>query len=278
MSSVIYIDADVLLYEASFAAQKTHYIYKKKRFTSADECKTWCEANELDYRALRKDGTITSEIELLPQGTARTILARKIDGITDTVKIDKTEMFLSGEGNYRDEVAVTKGYKANRANTPKPQHYDYIRSLLLEWGCILINGCEADDAIGISMTKNPDGVIATIDKDLNQIPGKHYDWGKGLMYTVKPIQAHHYFLRQLLIGDSTDNIPGLPKYGEAKADKTLNDIKTNHNSMWTTVIGEYKAAGMTKEYFTEQMQLLWIQREPDQRITPIKYQKEYVKA
>jgi len=272
----LYIDCDVLVYESAFASQKTKYKYKRESFPDAESAKTFCENNELDYKALRKDGAITSEVEVLPESAARNILAMKIDRITNTCKSENTVLLLSGDSNYRDEIAKTKGYKANRANTPKPQHYEYVRKLCIEWGATVVSGIEADDAMGISMTKDKEGVICTIDKDLNQIPGRHFDWNKGLLYNVPSLDSHRWFLRQLLTGDSTDNIPGLPKYGEVKAATILDPLKADHEAMWDAVLAEYKACGMSKDYLDEQMQLLWIQRKPDERCTSTYYAKQYV--
>lgn len=272
----LYIDADVLVYESAFAAQKTKYKYKRETFPDADSAKVFCENNELDYKALRKDGTITSEVEVLPESAARNILRMKIDRITDTCKSERTTLLLSGDSNYRDDVAKTKGYKANRANTPKPQHYEYIRSLCIEWGAIVVSGIEADDAIGISMSKDKEGVICTIDKDLNQIPGRHFDWNKGILYNVPSLDSHRWFLRQLLTGDATDNIPGLPKYGDVKAANILDPIKHDHEAMWEAVKAEYKKCEMDETYLNEQGCLLWIQRKPDERWTSKYYTKQYV--
>ena len=61
--------------------------------------------------------------------------------------------------------------------------------------------------------------IATLDKDLDGVPGWHYVWkGKreGVFY-VTETEADRFFYTQMLTGDATDNIPGLFKMVGVKA-------------------------------------------------------------
>src|SRR5690606_41714779 len=66
----------------------------------------------------------------------------------------------------------------------KPYWYDEIRDYLIRrWGAEVVDGQEADDAIGIaawnSYKECPEySIIASIDKDLRMIPGYHYNWVK----------------------------------------------------------------------------------------------------
>lgn len=287
MARELLIDADVLVYESAHAAQKTNYTYLDKRFPDAAQCKAWCEENKKDYKALRKSGAITTQVEVLPESVCRNILRAKIDGILNEVGCPKHRLILSGDGNYRDAIAKTKGYKANRADTPKPQHYLFVRALVLEMGAELTTGIEADDALGIHMTQHPDWVICTIDKDLNMIPGRHYDWNKKIKYMVPEAEAQRWFLRQLLTGDTTDNIPGLPGMGEVKANKILDPLRGNVGGMWKAVLAEYnkgpfkfkdgtETAFPQADYLNEQGALLWIQRRPGEHWTIDHYTKEYI--
>lgn len=103
-------------------------------------------------------------------------------------------------------------------------------------------GLEADDLMGIYQTylaKNKiQSCIVTVDKDLNQIPGLHYDPMHESHSNVTPSHAHYLFHRQWLSGDATDCIPGLPGIGEKKAEKLLADVKPCDYE--ATVIKAYK--------------------------------------
>lgn len=282
----LYIDADVLVYESAFAAQKTIYLYLDQQFPDSEQCKAYCEANKLDYRQLRKDGAISTRVEVLPEAAARNIVRMKLDAILQSCQSRDYDLLLSGDSNFRDDVAKTKGYKANRLDTPKPAHYQFVRSLMIqELKATVVVGIEADDAMGISLTENPEGVICSIDKDLNMLPGRHYDWGKGIKYRVSPAQALYWFHKQMLTGDPTDNIPGIPGLGDKKAEKLLDGTRDDARAGWKVVLGEHNKGpfkfkdgsntGYPGDYIKEQGLLLWIQRQPDERWTP-ELHEEYV--
>jgi hypothetical protein len=279
----LYIDADVLVYESAFASQKTRYILEGMTFEDADQCKAYCELNNLNYRQLRKDGEITSEVELLPQGVARNIFKMKLDGICKACDSDNYKLILSGDGNYRDELAKTRKYKDR--DQPKPHHYLFVRSLVIEHGAEVTVGIEADDSIGIDMAHDAEGVICTIDKDLNMLPGRHYDWNKQIKYKVPEPEAQRWFLTQLLTGDGVDNVPGIPGMGEKKAAAILDPLRGNVAGMWKAVLAEYnkgpfkfKDGQQTPhpiKYLNEQGVLLWIQRKKGELWTADYYTKRY---
>lgn len=285
------IDADVLVYESAFAAQKTRYCYRPTNqwFDDAAQAKAWCEGQEppLDYKRLRADNVIYSEVQALPEGVCNNILQQKIGRILEACGTDQYELFLSGDGNFREEYAVTKGYKANRQDTPKPIHYLYVRSLVHgNPRTICTVGVEADDALGIEATLDPELIIATIDKDLNMIPGRHYDWNKQIKYKVNPADAIYWFCRQLLTGDSTDNIPGLPGVGEKKAEGLLAPLRGDSRALFNAVVQEYNKGPFTfkdgtvtagpVEYLSEQGILLWMQRVAEERWTPDYFKETYL--
>ena len=287
MPRTLLVDADCLIYESAFSAQKTRYHYLDKQFEDADQAKAYCKANELDYRKLRKDGVITSHLEVLPEGAAKMIYRQKLAAICNACGSDSYKLVVSGDGNYRDEIAKTRGYKANRANAIKPQHYLYVRSIVLDdKASDLTVGIEADDAIGIGMTLDPEAVCCSFDKDLNMLPGRHYDWDKQIRYRVKEADAHRWFLTQLLTGDTTDNVPGIPGCGEKGAAAIINPHRDNVLSMWEAVKAEHakgpftfkdgSTTGDPSTYLNEQGCLLWIRRKKGELWNSDYYEKEYV--
>lgn len=169
---------------------------------------------------------------------------------------------LSGAGrdnNFRFEVAKTKPYKGNRT-APKPIYYDYLRShLMVEYKAVVSEGCEADDLLGIYQDK--DSTIVTIDKDLDTIPGAHFNFVTQTHYDVSRTQAYYNFCKQVLTGDSSDNIPGLLGIGPKKAEKILAPAKRDKRQMLRETYKAYMAAEKDLEYFMEQAKLIWIMRE-----------------
>lgn len=176
---------------------------------------------------------------------------------------DKAKVFLQGSGNYRDRIATIQPYKGNRDPSKRPRYFDEIRTYLLDyWGAELVNKMETDDACGITQWKHRDKstCIVTIDKDLDMIPGWHYNYVKKEMYWVDLATANKKFWTQVLTGDTTDNIRGIPKVGIKTAEKLLSNVES-----WVDMHGvvreAYARAGITDE-FHENATLLWIQREP----------------
>ena len=85
--------------------------------------------------------------------------------------------FLTGTNNFRK--ALFPEYKANRKGKPKPKWLDSCRKYLqYKWNATVTNGIEADDALGIAASHELGSIICSIDKDLMQIPGDHYNFVK----------------------------------------------------------------------------------------------------
>ena len=174
-------------------------------------------------------------------------------------------VYITGKGNYRDDVAVTAPYKGNRPSK-KPEGLQEIRKHLLEaHPSQLAEGEEADDLIAIAATRLKDNcVICTIDKDMDQIPGKHYNFVKKLRYTVTEEAAIRFFYRQLLTGDSVDNIIGLYGIGPKKAEAALQECKTELE-MYRKCLEMYDN---NEQRVIENGRLLWLRREEDQVWAP----------
>ena len=166
--------------------------------------------------------------------------------------------YLTGKDNYRHDIAKTKPYKGNRKDAPRPVHLHSLREYLITaWDFRVADGQEADDAIGIHATLTRDNsIIVSIDKDLDMIPGHHYNPVKKDYYYVNDKVALKNFYRQILTGDKVDNIEGLRGIGPKKADKILGDFDTDL-AMYEAVLKAYDGDA---ERVLENGQLLWIRR------------------
>jgi 5'-3' exonuclease len=67
-------------------------------------------------------------------------------------------------------------------------------------------------------------VICSIDKDLHQIPGLHYNFVKKEWSQIEPWDGLKWFYQQLLIGDSTDGIKGCSGIGPVNSWSILGPI------------------------------------------------------
>lgn len=176
----------------------------------------------------------------------------------DDVNVHKGWL-TEGSGNFRHQYAKTNPYKGNRPNR-KPVHYESIRNYLVnEAGFQIETEQEADDAIGIEAMKRIDEcVIVTIDKDLDNIPGIHYNFVKHKEYYVTEDEANRNFYRQLLVGDRVDNVVGIYGVGPAKAERILGDARSSRE-LYERVLEAYEG---DSGRLTENGILLWIRRNP----------------
>lgn len=195
-------------------------------------------------------------------------------------------LFLTGKNNFREKIAVTRPYKANRG--AKPFHYYNLRAYMQgKWDAIVVDGMEADDAMAIAQDYRT--IICTRDKDLRQVAGAHYGWELGNQPSFGPryidelgwieLSEDHkklkgggmkFFYAQCLMGDSVDNIPGLPKCGPKGAFETLSHI-TLLPELFEAVRGAYRAFYgdvLGDERLLEMGQLLWMVRELDDEGKP----------
>ncbi|WP_027361953.1 DNA polymerase I [Halodesulfovibrio aestuarii] len=150
---------------------------------------------------------------------------------------------LDGRGkNFRHELYGE--YKANRSATPEDLvlQLEPIKAMVKHLGIHLIvsDGCEADDCIAAlagRLKKDHPVVIVGADKDLKQcLDTNVFLWDPGTKQeklttledfieetNLTPAQWADY---QAIIGDSSDNIPGVPGIGPKTADKIFAQFKT----------------------------------------------------
>jgi hypothetical protein len=265
-------DADPVVYGAGFASEQLswlvvaedaegnlierHFLAVKGGAKTA--ANKWLLENSLE--AVSWEKVITPEpVEFALQAVNTTIRGaiRAVAKRFNTRPHDLTlTVLLSGPGNWREEVATIAPYKGNRDPTHKPYWYQQIRTHLVEkWGANVIHGREADDEASIIAEQHiADGdasyVVCTIDKDLDQIPGHHYDYKKHVHYEVPLEHAERWFWVQVLSGDPTDNIPGCYGISTKKAEDLIDKWDslplpkgtTRDQFMWQRVCITYKAA------------------------------------
>jgi len=145
--------------------------------------------------------------------------------------------FLTIGKCFRYKAAKTKPYKYNRKRGSKPIiFYALTEYLKQEWNFTFIPELEADDLVSVYHGK--DTVICSPDKDvLYQNVGQHYNYGKAEITICLEDYAVEFLWKQVLMGDSTDGIPGLPKVGPKTADTWLKDMSVD--KMPTFVLNKY---------------------------------------
>jgi len=274
---VLLVDGDIVAYRCAAAAEKTKYLvsgrYRSDDYEApmCDEYDTAKEAKAaaVDAEANYDDIKIWSRKELEPVEHALQITKTMMQSIADKWPESIVQVYLSGDRNFRDDVWRTRKYKGNR-DQPKPAHLRAVQDYLRDrWHARTSVNQEADDDIGIDAGKEGSVVVST-DKDLDQIPGWHYNFVSGDVYYVKEEDAEQFFWEQVIAGDSTDNIPGLPDYGLKTARKYL-DLRMRtvgghgpEESYHDYVYALFQKEGFGYEYFHEMVTLIKILREPRQ--------------
>ena len=271
------IDADILVYQYGFSAEKAYWKVEYTWETETGDGKTdnTCFKTEEDalraqkkllrYGCIKAITTCSSFPEDILEN-AKTMIRQQIDVILELPFVDGCTLFLTGndETNFRYAVATIKPYKGNRKGSRKPKMYHEIREhLITEYDTVVANGIEADDALGSAQTETT--FICSIDKDLNMIPGWHYNFTSGKVYHISEEEGYRNFYTQMITGDTVDNVPGIKGMGKVKAAKALAGVHTNFE-MHRIVKKLYIKANPDKteeevnKVITEIGTLLWIRR------------------
>lgn len=207
---------------------------------------------------------VAASAENEPQEIALLRIDSMMNDILSTT--DSYKAFLTGKNNFRYDI--NPDYKANRKDTVRPQWLDICRSYLVnEYNAIITDGYEADDALGFNQTE--DTVIFSIDKDLLMIPGHHYNFIKNEYREVSELDGLKMFYRQMLIGDSSDNIKGVAGIGKVKAAKLIDHLD-NETDMYNIVFDLYTFEDPSKENFSRfkmNADCLWIMRKEEERFS-----------
>jgi len=174
-----------------------------------------------------------------------------IENTLAEVEASEYKLFLTSPDNFRKHVYPE--YKANRTAT-KPKHLQFLKDYLVEsWQGQVAERMEADDYLGINQHES--SIICSIDKDLLQVPGKHYNIVKKEFYEVDEETGFRNFYTQLLTGDTSDNIKGIAGIGPVKAKKALTGYFTEQG-MFSVVREMYQ----NDEWMIMNGQCLWILR------------------
>ena len=221
------------------------------------------------YHALPPLTTSTGQ----PTGAVRGVVTMVMRILQDHPNAPVGMVFDAKGDTFRHEMY--EDYKANRAAMPddlipqiEPIH-EVIKALGIK--IFVVEGVEADDVIGTLAAEAEQKGIATIistgDKDLAQLVTKNIKLvntmknevldikGVEKKFGVKPEQIIDYLA---LVGDTSDNIPGVEKVGP----KTAVNWLTEHNDIDTIIekadefkgkVGEYLRAGIEQLKLSRQL-------------------------
>ncbi|MFD0989342.1 DNA polymerase I [Mariniflexile jejuense] len=189
-----------------------------------------------------------------------------MNSLLDVIKRERPDHLAVcfDKGGSADRVEMFEAYKANRDETPEaikiavPYIQDILKAMHIP--IMVKEGYEADDVIGtLSKQAEKEGYktfMVTPDKDFAQLVsenifmyrpvfgGGYETWGieevKKKFEVTNPLQVIDFLG---MMGDSSDNIPGLPGVGEKTAKKFL----AQYGSMENLLANTHELKGKMKE-------------------------------
>jgi 5'-3' exonuclease len=270
---VLLIDGDAFAYNAAFCGQKSviNILDNKGKFVKVFNNKTKAkEEFGKNMENLPNGWSVESRLELKDFNQVLYSLKSQLKSMYNFFEPKEVKIFLQGKKNFRNLVASVNKYKAGRLE--KPYYLEPIRQYMVnELGAEVIDNYETDDKLSmlhyaefkeaLSKTNNLseisqlcNTILITKDKDLKQIPGWSYNmnnfdgkidfisplgelWiegeGKNRKFRFNGLKGFYY---QMLIGDSTDGIPGIA--GEVSAYELLKNCHDETN-LYNKVKGAY---------------------------------------
>jgi hypothetical protein len=302
------IDADGLIFACGFAAEKMVYELREVRARGNHAIiQTWAKKKDIPEDLLANlpqyfdDGAhtfypgkryITRRRNLEPLENALHLVKSKMLDILKETQATDFKVYIKGEGNFRDDISVTRKYKGNRDITHRPTYEDDIRRYLKNvWQAEEVDGMEVDDKVAIEQVadkeelpyrllikgegtdlykSNANTIICSCDKDLLQVPGWHYNYNKKEKQFVTELEGWRNFYESLLSGDPADNIEGVEGIGKIGATDRLKDCKTV-KEMFEMVYDCYTEIYQEKasERLTEMANLVYLIRELDKDGKPV---------
>lgn len=247
--------------------------------------------------------------ELLPLDTVMPVAKGRFLSIVMGSQAGGWKAYLTRGKNFRHKLATILPYKGHRDDLAR-NNVDHIKQMLADdLGAEWQDGREADDAIATQMWSDlvdvgsklgwedetlkaySNTVIASRDKDLDTVPGWHFKWWikgakdengneipeekrvveKGHAYWVSVTQAFRNFYKQMLVGDTSDNIKGLYNVGDKSAWVKQLETMDNEEEMYEHVEEKYiKYFGPNYgiQFLKENANLLHMQRRIDDEWLP----------
>lgn len=249
MKPILLIDGDVIRYRCAFAAQHNLYTvwttevdppnvvahFEKDPDGSAwDAYRAWAKQQDLKsgpggVPLLPEGWQLETRVDVEPVENALHIIRVLMDSFKSSFSPKEMRVYGSCPTPENWRTKFYPEYKATRPDR-KAEHDAAVREYLTEvWGAKTEPYMEADDAISLdawNLLKNEiPYIIITNDKDMDQIPGVHLDWTKDEWDAklVPEFVGELNLYKQVLTGDRTDNIPGLPGWGPKKAEAWFKD-------------------------------------------------------
>jgi hypothetical protein len=233
--------------------------------TNEDVEHAFCDGDVWAYR-IGFAGQHTPPAQPFPWFTVVWGLDETIDKVKRKYPKAKIHICMTDEkNNYRESIAVTSKYKGGRLSS-KPYWWRKLRDHIytLDETIVSVNE-EADDIMSKGLVKYGDkAVCVTVDKDLKNTFGRHFNDSTGVEVIISPERAYQNFYTQMVVGDRVDNIQGLKGHGVVSAWHLFEDCKTPEEYEEALLPVYDEVYGNGEEVMIEMGRLLWMRRVDDE--------------
>lgn len=223
-------------------------------------------------------------------GQARRNLEQKLESALRACGADKVTILTTSRASHKGHryaISRIKPYQGKRDGKQRPRNWQLMRELIeRDPRSVVTDTLEADDLFHIHSVRLGDDNVAllTMDKDMRMVPGWHLNWDSHALVRVQPdtwaaaldgkLYGRKWFWLQMLMGDATDNVPGLlackvggklKRCGEKTAAALLRHCQDEHAAR-DVVFGQYLSTyGDGNDFaghvaYIEQACLLWMRR------------------
>jgi 5'-3' exonuclease len=229
----------------------------------------YIDGDILVYQSMWGANSIKDIKKKLDQTIASTM--SELEGSTGKIAI-------KGSDNFRKEIYPEyKGHRKKELTEQEKEFFAYSYDYLQNgWGAIPANGMEADDLLAIWNTEEP-GIIVSIDKDLLQVPGLHFNTRNKEYTNVTEDEGSLLLHTQVLMGDSVDNITGLKGIGKVKAAKVMKGIPASQHLSVVKSFWQKNFGRGWEDDLQLNMDLIYLKRSMDDRYD-IRTGKRFVKT
>jgi 5'-3' exonuclease len=257
------IDADHAIYYCGCSSEVEEAYYSvgtSTRFNYKKGAVEYCLQNDIDLDEIKR------EKELLDADAVYPLIDKYFRRIFKETGISEYIAYYGEGTTFRHNIIPD--YKANRDSSSKPLLYDTIKMYLADvWECQKVVDIETDDQVLITYNERGcEDIIVSVDKDLDQQAGIHYSPLSG-MYEVDEWEGLLNLYKQIIQGDSSDNIQGLHGFGPAKSAKALVNC-TTEKELWDTVVALYEKKNKKVEDANITAQLVYLLRSKDDKWQP----------
>jgi len=199
------------------------------------------------------------------------MLDRAIEEIISTCQAKEAFVVIKGSNNFRHRADPL--YKSKRKTDPDIKKRVAKMNEYAADFAVISDGGEADDycrVIAGDVTGTT--IIAHIDKDLDCIPGDHYNYHKDkrFFYQVKREDAYRWEIQQIITGDGTDTINGIWRVGPVKAKAMMEGV--SNGQLLDMVLQLYREKGSDPEHFTRAANCIYL-REKREDIRVLTYEE-----